>query len=170
MWWNCDEFSSNSESLAFLICKCRVIFILFQTRSVGCWNKALSFRLPNCDLTRIVWLPRCAGWDSGSQVSLGVRGTLGGFGRELIKTFDPHMLVRIAKMALPVSFLLDVVTLALVGSPILLAKYLASPTILGFFCSDEVLKNFHASSLFSFKVQTKILKIHFYSAKCWGPQ
>ena len=48
------------------------------------------------------------------------------------------MLVSVGKMALPVSFLLDVVTLAIVGSPILLVKYLASPTSLGFFCSDEV--------------------------------
>ena len=48
------------------------------------------------------------------------------------------MLVSVPKMALPVSFLLDVVTLAIVGLPVLLVKYLSSPTILGFFCSDEV--------------------------------
>ena len=54
---------------------------------------------------------------------------------------NTHMLVRLAKMALPLSFLLDVLTLAIVGSPILLSKYLASPTVLGFFCSDEVRSN-----------------------------
>ena len=89
---------------------------------------------PNCDLTWIVW-------DSGSHKWLGVRVTLGGgfgHGCESTKTFDLHMLVSVGKMALPVSFLLDVVTLAIVGSPILLVKYLASPTSLGFFCSDEV--------------------------------
>ena len=48
------------------------------------------------------------------------------------------MLLSVAKMALPLSFLLDVTTLAIVGSPILLVKYLATPTVLGFFCSDEV--------------------------------
>ena len=48
------------------------------------------------------------------------------------------MLLSVAKMALPLSFLLDVTTLAIVGSPILLIKYLATPTVLGFFCSDEV--------------------------------
>ena len=48
------------------------------------------------------------------------------------------MLVSMAKMALPVSFLLDVTILVIVGSPILIVKYLATPTVLGFFCSDEV--------------------------------
>ena len=62
-----------------------------------------------------------------------------GGGPELTKTFDPpHMLVSMAKMALPVSFLLDVTILVIVGSPILIVKYLATPTVLGFFCSDEV--------------------------------
>ena len=62
-----------------------------------------------------------------------------GGGAELTKTFDLlHMLVSVAKMALPMSFLLDVVILAIVGSPILIVKYLATPNVLGFFCSDEV--------------------------------
>ena len=58
------------------------------------------------------------------------------------------MLVSLAKMTLPVTFMRDVVILIIVGSSILLVKYLASPTVLGFFCNDEVktISMFHSSN------------------------
>ena len=49
-----------------------------------------------------------------------------------------HMLVNKPVMALPMSLLMDVAILAIIGSPVLLLKYLANPTQLGFFCNDEV--------------------------------
>ena len=49
-----------------------------------------------------------------------------------------HMLVNKPEMALSMSLLMDVAILAIIGSPVLLLKYLANPTQLGFFCNDEV--------------------------------
>ena len=48
------------------------------------------------------------------------------------------MLVNKPVMALPMLLLMDVAILAIIGSPVLLLKYLANPTQLGFFCNDEV--------------------------------
>ena len=48
------------------------------------------------------------------------------------------MLVNKPEMALSMSLLMDVAILAIIGSPVLLLKYLANPTQLGFFCNDEV--------------------------------
>ena len=48
------------------------------------------------------------------------------------------MLVNKPVMALSMFLLMDVAILAIIGSPVLLLKYLANPTKLGFFCNDEV--------------------------------
>ena len=48
------------------------------------------------------------------------------------------MLVNKPEMALSMSLLMDVAILAIIGSPVLLLKYLANPPQLGFFCNDEV--------------------------------
>ena len=48
------------------------------------------------------------------------------------------MLVNKPVMALSMFLLMDVTILAIIGSPVLLLKYLANPTQLGFFCNDEV--------------------------------
>ena len=72
------------------------------------------------------------------------------WGSEILnqRLLTPHMLVSLAKMTLPVTFMMDVVVLIIVGSSILLVKYLASPTVLGFFCNDEVktISMFHSSN------------------------
>ena len=72
------------------------------------------------------------------------------WGSEILnqRLLTPHMLVSLAKMTLPVTFMMDVVILIIVGSSILLVKYLASPTVLGFFCNDEVktISMFHSSN------------------------
>jgi len=66
------------------------------------------------------------------------------------------MLVSMAKMALPVSFLLDVTILVIVGSPILIVKYLATPTVLGFFCSDESIRHPYYDSTISTAVNMTV--------------
>lgn len=58
------------------------------------------------------------------------------------------MLVNKPVMALPMLLLMDVAILAIIGSPVLLLKYLANPTQLGFFCNDESIRHpYHGSTI-----------------------
>ena len=76
------------------------------------------------------------------------------------------MLVSLAKMTLPVTFMMDVVVLIIVGSSILLVKYLASPTVLGFFCNDEVktISMFHVRQSTDAHINDQFTKDFFFVA------